>query len=117
MTLLIVEASAAMIRLIRSLVGGLALSVVECRHGADAMALCRSLEPDWAIIDLNDAGALPLVRQLQQAYPMTHLLVLGEDHPRLREAAERAGARIYLPKEHLTTLPQVLCRQTPRAST
>jgi CheY-like chemotaxis protein len=116
-TLLIVEASAAMSRLIRSLVGGLAVSVVECRHGADAMALCRSLQPDWVIIDLDHAGALPLVRQLQQAYPTLRLLVLGEDQPRLREAAERAGARVYLPKEHLTSLPQVLIGQTAPAST
>ena len=64
-TLLIVEETAAMCRLIRSLVDGLAVSVVECRDGRDAMALCRALQPDWVIIDLDDAGALPLVRQLR----------------------------------------------------
>ena len=48
---------------------------------------------------------------------MMRLVVLGEDSPRLREAAERAGARIYLAKEHLVSLPQLLRGQTARAST
>ena len=116
MTLLIVEETAAMCRLIRSLVEALAVSVVECRDGLDAMAQCRTRPPDWVIIDLDGDGALPLVRQLQQTYPMVRLVVFGEDSLRLREAAERAGARIYLAKEHLVSLPQVLRDHTAGAS-
>ena len=119
MTLLVVEETAAMCRLIRSVVASLPATVIECRDGRDVLALCRALQPDWVVIDLDLAGAdaLATVREIRQAHAAIRVAVLGEDSPRVREAAERAGARAYLPKENLLLLPPLLAAESTRAST
>ena len=105
-----------MVRLIRSLIDGLPVSVTECRDARDAIALCRALGPDWVLLDLDLAAtgtdALATARHIQQAHPSIRVAVLGEDCPRLRGAAQRAGARVYLAKERLVDLPQVLLAET-----
>jgi CheY-like chemotaxis protein len=114
-TLLLVEDTAAMCRLIRSLIDTLPVSVVECRQRRDVMPLCRALQPDWVVVDLDLAGgdALAAVREIHQAHPAIRVAVLGEDSSRLRDAAERAGARVYLAKERLVELPRLLRAETP----
>ena len=112
-TLLVVEETAAMCRLIRSVVAGLPATVTECRDPRDVLALCRALQPDWVVIDLDLVGAdaLATVRQIRQAHAAMRIAVLGEDSPRVREAAERAGARAYLPKENLLLLAPLLAAE------
>jgi CheY-like chemotaxis protein len=114
-TLLLVEETAAMRRLIRSLIDGLPVSIVECRHRRDVMPLCRALQPDWVVVDLDLASgdALTAVREIHRSHPAVGIAVLGEDSARLREAAERAGARVYLAKEHLVELPRLLRAERP----
>ena len=113
MTLLIVEETAAMCRLIRSVVADLPASVIECRDPRDVLALCRALRPDWVVIDLDLAGAdaLATVREVRHAHAAIRVAVLGEDSARVREAAERAGARLYLPKENLLLLAPLLAAE------
>ena len=109
-TLLIVEETAAMCRLIRALIDGLPVSVTECRDGRDTMALCRALQPDWVLLDLDLAGtdALATAREIRLAHPGIRIVALGEDSPRLQEASRRAGAQAYLAKEQLVSLPDLL---------
>ena len=109
-TLLIVEETAAMCRLIRALIDGLPVSVTECRDGRDTMALCRALQPDWVVLDLDLAGtdALATAREIRLAHPAIRIVALGEDSPRLQEASRRAGAQAYLAKEQLVSLPELL---------
>jgi CheY-like chemotaxis protein len=112
-TLLLVEDTPAMCRLIRSLIDPLPVSVVQCQ-GPDVMPLCQALQPAWVVVDLDLAGAeaLAVVRAIHHSYPAIRVAVLGEDSPRLREAAERAGAWAYLAKERLIELPRLLRAET-----
>jgi len=114
-TLLIVEATASMCRLIRALIETLPASVVECRGVRDAMPLCRALQPDWVIVDLDltSGDALVAMREIHRSHPMIGIAALGEDDLRLRDAAEQAGARVYLAKEHLLDLPRLLGAERP----
>ena len=113
MTLLVVEETAAMCRLIRSVIAGLPVTVIECRDGRDVLPLCRAFDPDWVVIDLDLvlADALATVRSIRQAHAAIRIAVLGEDSPRVREAAERAGARAYLLKENLLALTALLAAE------
>jgi DNA-binding NarL/FixJ family response regulator len=113
-TLLIVDVSNALCRLIRSLIDTLPVSVVECQ-GRDVMPLCQALQPEWVVVDLDLAGAqaLAVVRAIHHAYPAIRVAVLGEDSPRLREAAGRAGAWAYLAEERLLDLPRLLGAERP----
>lgn len=115
MTLLIVEATASMCRLIRALIETLPASVVECRGVRDAMPICRALQPDWVIVDLDltSGDALVAMREIHRSHPMIGIAALGEDDLRLRDAAEQAGARVYLAKEHLLDLPRLLGAERP----
>jgi CheY-like chemotaxis protein len=113
-TVLIVEETAAMCRLIRRLVDGLPVSITECVDGREALALCLSLRPDWVLLDLDLAGtdALAATRQIRDACPAIRVAVLGaDDSPRLRLAAQQAGARAYVAKGNLFALQQVLFQQ------
>ena len=98
-----------MCRLIRSVVDGVPAAVAECGGGRDAVASCDALHPDWVLIDvdLGGADALAIVGEIRQAYPAIRIVALGEDSPRLQEAALGAGARAYLAKEQLVSLPQL----------
>ena len=109
-TLLIVEQTAAMCRLIRSVVAEVPAVVTECGGGRDAVASCDAPHPDWVLIDVDLGGpdALAIVGEIRLAYPAIRIVALGEDGPRLQEAALRAGARAYLAKEQLVLLKRLL---------
>jgi len=109
-TLLIVEETAAMCRLLRALIDGLPVSITECRDGRETMALCQTLRPDWVVLDLDLAGtdSLATAREIRLAHPAIRIVALGDDSPRFQEAARRAGAHAYLAKERLVTLPELL---------
>jgi len=109
--LLILVENTAMCRLIRSLIEGLPLSVSECHDSSQALALCAAVQPDWVLLDLNLAGtdAFTTTRQISSAYPEARVVVLTEDNnPRLREAAQQAGAWCYLLKENLFDVRRLL---------
>jgi NarL family two-component system response regulator LiaR len=111
--LLIIEENTAICRLIRSLVEGLPLSISECHDSSQALAVCAAVRPDWVLLDLNVAGtdALAATRQISSAYPEARVVVLTEDNdPRLREAAQQAGAWSYLLKENLVDVRGLLHR-------
>ena len=110
MSLLIVGQTAAMSRLIRALFDGLPVSVAECPDSRKAVAHCRALQPDWVLLDLDLAGAdgFATARAIRLAHPAVRIVALGEDNPRLHQASLQAGARAYLAKEQLVSLPRVL---------
>ena len=80
--------------------------VGQAADGHQALALCASLDPDVAIIDLSmpNLGGLEVVRRLKDAAPRTRALVLTmhEDQEYLLQAV-RAGATGFLLKDSPTS--------------
>jgi len=109
--LLIVEENGAMRRLVRAVLEGLCISISECCDGAQVLATCAGLQPDWVVLDLNLASidAFAATRQIAAAYPHIRILVLGDDDDvRLRHTAARAGAWSYVLKTDLTGVRRLL---------
>src|SRR5215472_3007893 len=122
-TLLVVEASLQMRRLIRLIFDDKAEQIVECPDGSDALAAYASCHPDWVLIDFNIKSPAPgnpartdgpldavfITRRINQLFPDARIAILADyDDPALREAAYRAGASAYFVKDDLSSLPALL---------
>jgi len=113
MSLLIVEDNAKMRRMLKSLVADLASPIHECVDGADAPAAYAAQRPDWVLMDIamKDLDGISATRKIKAAYPDAKIIIVtGYDDPRLRAAAQSAGACAYVHKENLLELRQILKR-------
>jgi CheY-like chemotaxis protein len=123
-TLLVVEPSVQMRRLIRMLLGNRIAQIVECADGSEALAAYANCRPDWMLIDINvksvdpstataadikSADAISITRQINQLFPDAYVTMLADyDDPDVREAAFLAGAAEYVLKDDLSSLPVLL---------
>ena len=100
-----------MCRLVRALIEGLPVAVSECHDGAQALAVCAEVQPDWVLIDLNLAGmdALAATRRIATVHPRSRVLLLSEDDDaRLRSVAARAGVWAIVLKQSLIDVRRFL---------
>lgn len=117
-SLLIVDDNQAMRLLIRSIVGGVTDSVVECADGADALAAYIAHRPAWVLMDVEMAGmdGLQATRAITAQFPDARIVIVTQHTDAgTREAATAAGATGFVSKEDLTELRAVL-RQQNQAS-
>jgi len=90
MKLLIVEDSAQMRRMIKSLVSDLATELYECADGAEALSAYREHRPDWVLMDIKmgEVDGLEATREIISAFPEARIcIVTNYDDDELREAA------------------------------
>jgi CheY-like chemotaxis protein len=116
MNILIVEDSAPVRRMIRSLLADLAAQIGECEDGAGALAAYAQQRPDWVLMDIRMPllDGLAATTQLKAAYPEARIIIVTNyDDPALREEACRAGACGFVPKEDLTELRSLLGAAPP----
>jgi DNA-binding NarL/FixJ family response regulator len=76
--------------------------VGEAVHGAEAVSLARSLEPDVVVLDISMPGlsGLEAAEQIRDSVPTAHILVLSiHDHEEYVLQSVRAGAHGYLRKD------------------
>ena len=109
--LLVVDSSAAMRRVIRSVLAELALEIQECPSGADAMPMYKLLQPDFAVLALDISGVdgIALSKRIKDDHPEARIILAADyDDPTLRAAAMAAGVCGYVLKENLFTLPALL---------
>lgn len=110
-TLLIVEHSLAMRRLIRTLLAGSVEQIVECSVAREALSAYANCRPDWVLVDINTGATegISTTRRIKELFPEANIAVLADyDDPAIREAAFRAGASGYVVKEDLRSLPSLL---------
>ncbi len=113
-SLLIVEDSGPMRRMIRGLVEDLVDAVHECEGGADALAACREHRPEWVLMDIQmePVDGLAATRQIKAAFPDTKVVMVTNYGDRqMREAASDAGASDYVLKENLLDVRRILARR------
>lgn len=111
LTLLIVDDSALMRRLIRSVTCDLAEEVYECGDGREAVAAYARHRPDWVLIDIRmkDVDGLSATREITASYPEARIMIVtADDDEELRGAARRAGAGGYVVKEDLREVRRLL---------
>jgi CheY-like chemotaxis protein len=110
-TILIVEDSPQMRRVLRALLGNGLTTCYECSDSGAALAAYQTYRPDWVLMDLKLAGAdgLAVTAALRAADPAARIVIVTNyDDPALREAARQAGACGFVPKENLLELRAIL---------
>lgn len=110
-TVLIVEDNAEMRRALRALIGDLATACYECADGDEALAAYRQHCPDWVLMDLKmpEMDGLSATAALRSFDPATRIVIVTNyDDPVLRDAARRAGACGFVPKENLLELRAII---------
>ncbi len=88
----------------------------EARNGREALAICRRLQPDLALIDVRmpDMDGLATCRNIKQEFPLTSvILITMHESPQYLLEALKSGASGYVLKditqrELLTTVRRVL---------
>ena len=114
MKVLIVDDSARMRRMIRSVVADLADEVRECADGSEAVLTYQSFCPDWVLMDIKmpRVDGLKAAAAISAASPEARIVMVtnyeGED---LREAARLAGACGFVIKEDLLAIRRILLRE------
>lgn len=109
--LLIVDDSARVRRLIKSMVEGLAREVQECGDGAEALPAYNLHRPDFVLMDIQMGvtDGITTTRRIKEADPTARIIIVTDyDQADLREAARRAGACAYVVKENLLELVRLL---------
>lgn len=107
MNILIVEDSAPMRRMIRSLVQPFIECVFECADGGEAFELYRRHLPDWVLMDIEmkKVDGISATKQIIDAFPAARIVIVTDyDDDDLRETAAAAGACDYVHKENLLDL-------------
>ena len=110
-SVLIVDDSDQMRRMIRSIIEPVADPIYECPDGADALAACMLHQPDCVLMDVEMpiTDGISATRQIVAVLPSTPIFIVTHyDDKRLRLAAERAGASGYVLKENLLALRPLL---------
>ena len=118
LSLLIVEDSAPVRRLIKSVVADLADTIYECADGVDAIAAYSRHQPDFVLMDIrmSPMDGIAATRQIMKAHPEARIIIVTDyDEVDLREAAKRAGAIGYVLKDNLLDLISFLKAQAPRS--
>jgi CheY-like chemotaxis protein len=110
-SVLIVDDSDDMRRMIRSVIDGIADPILECRDGVDALAACTRYRPDCVLMDIEMPimDGIAATRQILGALPSTTILMVSQyNDKRMRHAAAQAGACGYVLKENLLELRVLL---------
>jgi len=119
--IMLVDDSAKVREMIKSLMVGLGAEFVECDNGGEALAAYRDRRPDWVLMDLMmpDVDGLTATRQIIGAFPGARVLVVTQfEGEHLRAAARDAGAWAYLLKDNLLEARQLIeaeARRYPEA--
>lgn len=110
-TLLIVDDSPPIRRLIRNIVAGVAGSIYECEDGSEAIEAYEQYSPDCVLMDVEMAGVdgITATRELIESHPEARIVVLTKfDSDRIRDEAMRAGAVGFVPKADLISIRHIV---------
>jgi CheY-like chemotaxis protein len=106
-SLLVVEDSDHVRRLMRSLVSSIADPIHECADGAEALAVYIAHQPDWVLMDVEmpRVDGITATRRITAAFPDARILIVSQyDDTRMRRAARQSGASGYVLKQNLWEL-------------
>lgn len=115
MTVMIVDDSAEMRRLLCDLVAPMSQAVVECVDGQDCVDRFAACQPEWTIMDVHmpRLDGLGATREVCARWPEAKVLLVSHFmSPAMEAAAGRAGAVGCLSKDELYRVVELM---TPQA--
>jgi CheY-like chemotaxis protein len=111
MKILVVEDSAEVRRLIKSLMAEIADELYECSDGAEAVEIFIKHRPDWTLMDVYMKGTdgLAATRAIKEIDPQAKVVIVtNHTDKRTRHAASDAGADAFFGKDDLLALISLL---------
>jgi len=113
MTILIIDDSASMRRMLREYLSRCSPGVVcvECSAGEDALAAYERARPDWTFMDIKMGvlDGIAATKLIRNAFPDAKIAMLTQyDDDDLRSDAIRAGAAGYFLKDNLREIESIL---------
>ena len=103
-SLMIVDDSDDIRRMLRAVVADLADPIYECRDGGEACDAYVTYRPDCVLMDISmtPIDGMTATRRIRQMFPDARIVIVTQyDDARLRGAAEQAGACGYVLKDNL----------------
>ncbi|TAK56494.1 MAG: response regulator, partial [Bacteroidetes bacterium] len=116
MKILIVEDFKRMRTAIKKLLEQVADEFMECEDGSQSLDAYSNFNPDWVLMDISMDGmdGIQATVEIKRRFCDARILIVTEyNDPRLRAAAEEAGAYGYFLKEDLAALKKFLLQQNP----
>jgi CheY-like chemotaxis protein len=110
-SLMIVDDSDEIRRMLRTMVADVADPIYECRDGGEACATYATHRPDWVLMDISmvPVDGITATRQIVQTFPAARIVIVTQyDDVRFRNAAQQAGACGYVLKEKLLEVRRFL---------
>ena len=109
--LLIVDDSAEMRQLLKSIVKKTADEVIECEDGDEVLAAFSSYQPDWVLMDveMKRVDGLQATANLVKQHPHAKVIIVTQHiDVQTRTAASEAGARFFIGKDDLLSLRSLI---------
>ena len=103
-SLMIVDDSDDIRRMLRAVVADLADPIYECRDGSEACDAYVTHRPDCVLMDISmtSIDGVTATRQIVHMFPEARIVIVTQyDDARLRCAAQQAGASGYVLKDNL----------------
>ena len=116
MKILLVDDSAPVRRLIKSLISDFDVEVYECEDGAEAFQVYAARLPDWVLMDIQmkKTDGFTATKRIKQSYPQARIIVVtNQTDERTRKEAENAGAFAFIGKDDLMPLLPLLMTVFP----
>ncbi len=115
---MIVDDNPAIRAMVRELLAEETIECSDCRDGGEAVAMYKSLRPDWVVMDIMMEGmdGLQATEEILAGDPTAKIVILTQHNDAgLFRRAERIGAVDVVLKEHMDLLRELL-RNAPGAS-
>jgi DNA-binding NarL/FixJ family response regulator len=110
MTILIIENNAVLRRVIRNFVSSLDNDIREYSHAREVL-WSDPPPPEWVLFNLEfkDPKSVDSIARIKENWAGAKVIALAtDDEMELREAAHKAGAYAYVPKDDLSQLRTLL---------
>jgi two-component system response regulator DegU len=103
-SLLIVDDSDDVRRMLRAVVADLAEPIYECRDGREACEAYARHQPDWVLMDvsMDPMDGVTATHEITHSFPAARIVIVTQyDDERFRHAALASGARGYVLKDNV----------------
>ena len=114
-TILIADDHPRMRRLICSILGNSGYEIIEVSNRLEAVAAFHEFHPAWVIMDVDmpQMDGLAATRSIQESQSETRIIIVTQhDSDAIHQQALDCGACEFLPKPHLTRLPELVTSAT-----
>ena len=110
-SLMIVDDSDEIRRMLRAVLADVASPIYECRDGGEACAAYERYRPDWVLMDVSmmPMDGIKATRHITRTFPDARIVIVTQyADVVLRNAAHEAGARGYVVKDDLFAVRRFL---------